>query len=131
VKRLTQKTAREYCRILGARVRRSAEWNEYTLVVDAPEGHAGEGPAIYHTNDLTDLIETARAILGSHPRIDEAEEFLKGETVVALHPRHLELSIKGTRERYAVTYARILADAADRAALKARIEAAHKLERTP
>lgn len=69
--KLTQKIVREYLSQLGAKLRRNAEYDEYVLVT----GH-GDKEQTYFTNDLGDVIGTARCMLGSHPNIEQAEEYL-------------------------------------------------------
>ncbi len=65
--RLTQAIVREFVRTLGGTFKRDAYGD---LVVRF-------GEETYHTTDLEDALGTARCMKGSHPRIDDAEQFLR------------------------------------------------------
>lgn len=65
--KLTQKIVREYLGMLGARLRRNAEYGEHVLAA---------GKDTYFSTDLEDAIGTARIMLGGHERFEDAEAHL-------------------------------------------------------
>jgi hypothetical protein len=69
MKKLTQKIAREYVRLLGGTLKRDVEYEEYILRF---------GRNTYHTDALDDVIGTARAMQRTHFNIEAAEQFLSG-----------------------------------------------------
>jgi len=71
--KLTQGVVREYCRTLGGTFKHT-QWDDYKVAFGQ-----GDARQEYFCNDLLDCIETARVMKGSHPGIEQAEEYLKGE----------------------------------------------------
>lgn len=68
--RLTQALVRQYVRLLGASFKRS-QYGDYVLSFGT-----GDARSEYFSADLTDVIETARVMLGGHACFGQAENLL-------------------------------------------------------
>ena len=68
--RLTQKVAKELIAMLGGKLIRNTEWDEY-IVRTGPE-------ETYHCNDLSDAVGTALVFFGSHPEAENVKTILAG-----------------------------------------------------
>jgi hypothetical protein len=90
--KLTQKIVREYLGMIDCKLRRNVEYNEYVLVHGT-----GDAETTYFSTDLDDIIGTARVMHGSHPSIEQAEEYLASVATVA-SVKFKDLSIGETFE---------------------------------
>jgi hypothetical protein len=66
--KLTQRIAKEYVAMIGGKLKRNAEYDEYRVKFGEHE---------YFASDLADAIATAACMAGGHDRFPEAEEYLK------------------------------------------------------
>jgi hypothetical protein len=66
--KLTQRIAREYIEMIGGKLKRNAEYDEYRVKF---------GEQDYFASDLEDAIATAACMAGGHDRFPDAEEYLK------------------------------------------------------
>ena len=69
-RRITWKIARWYVEMLGGKLRHTID-SEYVLSLGGAEGTR------YYSDSARDMIETARALMGSHRNHEKAEQFLK------------------------------------------------------
>lgn len=67
--RLTQKIAGEYVTMLGGKLKRNAEYDEYRV-------RFGSDVNDYFAADLVDAIQTARCMAGGHENLPDAERYL-------------------------------------------------------
>lgn len=81
--RLTQKQARDFLRMLGAKLRVNPEYYEYVLVTGKEDQEQ-----TYFTNSLEDIVGTAMVMLGGHANWKDAVLCLPEDMRVELEEVH-------------------------------------------